>query len=146
MTLPVEALKSALKPLFDSATMPKSALDAIKSWANAYASYAQSAVAGGTIPATLAPIPVAGGFFEALEQTLKAMWTATAWLGPGLTGTTTVIPPLAASLGDVGKEQVKNREPQKALSAIADALHTYTLGIKVTVVTPAGVSSVVPLM
>lgn len=125
--------------------MPKSALEAIDSWAKAYASYAQSAIAGGTLPAALAPAAVPGKFFDALDQTLKAMWMATAWAGPGLTGTTAVVPPLSPALEAVGKSQLNNRDPEKALSAIADALHTYTLGITVTVVTAAGVASVAPL-
>jgi hypothetical protein len=125
--------------------MPNSALEAIDSWAKAYASYAQSAIAGGTVPIALAPVAVQGPFFEALDQTLKAMWMASAWIGPGLTGVVSAVPVLSPVLRVVGTSQLKNRDPEAALSEIADALHTYTLGVAVTITTAAGVSSVVPL-
>jgi len=125
--------------------MPRSSAEAVRLWAQAYASYAKSAVAGGTVPTALAPIPTAGPFFDALDQTLRAMWTAVAWAGPGLAGTTTLVPLLSPALRAVGQSQLRNTDPERALSAIADALHTYTLGIAVTVVTPAGVPSVVPV-
>lgn len=145
MTVSADVLKSGIRPFFSPGGMPKSALEAIKSWSQAYAAYAQSALAGGVVPAALAPVPVPGKFFDALDQTLKAMWMAAAWAGPALVGVTAVVPPLAPVLQAVGTSQLKNRDPEKALSAIADALHTYTLGIMVTVTTAAGVSSVAPV-
>jgi hypothetical protein len=115
-------------------------------WAVAYSSYARLATAGGTVPTVPSPLGVPGSFFEALQASLLAMWTVTPWLGPGLVGTTTLVPPLAPLLQTAGKALIKSRDPQQALSSIANALHTYTLGIAVTVVTPAGVSSVVPVI
>ena len=145
MSVSSDALKSAIRPLFKPSSMPKSALIAVDSWAKAYASYAQAAIAGGTIPATLAPVAVPGPFFEALEQTLMAMWLATAWAGPGLVGVTLFVPPLAVVLRNVGAGLLGNRDPEKALSAIADALHTYTLAVTVTVTTAVGATSVAPV-
>lgn len=145
MTVSLEALKSGIRPFFRAGSMPKSAGDAVRLWAQAYCGYAQAAVAGGVIPATLSPVPAAGKFFDALEQTLTAMWMSVAWVGPGLVGKTTTVPPLVSELQRVGRDQVKSRDPDKALSAIADALHTYTLGIAVTITAPSGASSVAPL-
>jgi hypothetical protein len=145
VTVSADVLKSALRPLFSPSGMPKSALEALDLWAKAYASYAQSAIAGGTFPAPLVPSAVSGPFFDALDQALRVMWMATAWAGPGLGGTTAVVPPLSLVLIAVGAGQLRNRDPEKALSAIVDALHTYTLGITVTVVTAAGAASVAPI-
>lgn len=145
MTVSADALRSALRPLFSPSGMPGSAAAAIDSWAKAYASYAKSAIAGGTVPAVLSPVPVPGRFFDAIDQTLGSMWMGVPWAGPGLIGATSVVPPLSPVLQAVGIGLLADRNPERALSAIADALHTYTLGITVTVVTAAGVSSVAPV-
>lgn len=126
--------------------MPSTAAAAVDLWSKAYVSYAQSAIAGGTVPAGLVPVPIPGPFFAAFGGTLSAMWLAVRWAGPGLVGQTALVPDLASQLAALGTGLLGSRDPERALSAISDALHTYTLGVTVTVVTAAGVSSAATLL
>lgn len=146
MTLLSNALREGIRPFFSKAGMPVSAASAIGDWSRAYATYAQAAIAGGTLPPLLVPAPTAGPFFDALDQTLRLMWMAVIWTGPGLVGTTTSVPSLSPILRAVGVNLLGSRDPDQALSAITDALHTYTLGVTVTVTTAAGASLVVPVV
>jgi hypothetical protein len=138
------ALRAAVGGFFSPAGMPRVA--AVSKWAAAYASYAQSAVAGGTtLTGPLSPAAVeTGDFFADLDSTLRAMWMSATWVGPGLTGTTASVPSLSAALRSNGSRLVRSSDPGLALQLTTDALHTYTLSIIVTVVSPAG-SSPMPL-
>lgn len=145
MSLQLSVLRSGLRPLFDPATMPTSAADAIVRWAQAYIPYASAAVAGGAVPALLSPVPAGGPFYQALDDSFRTMWMATPWTGPGLVGTTAAVPSLAPLLEANRARLVQSRDPELALSLIADALHTYTLSITVSVVPPSGTPAIVPL-
>ncbi len=120
--------------------------DVIRMWSQAYCRYAQAAVAGGTLPAGLIPQATDGpDFFTALDQSLRTVWMAVAWAGPGLVGTTLLVPPLLPFLLGPSATLFTSPDPQLALSLIADALHTYTLSITVTVVPATGTPLIVPL-
>lgn len=147
MTLDPSTLKEGLRPLFDPSGMPRGPVpDAVFTWITAYCGYAQSASAGGTVPATLVPLrgPI-GTFADSLDSALRVMWGAVAWTGPGLIGKTLLVPPLQGFLSPVSARLIGSRDPSLALSLITDALHTYTLSITVAVVTPSGVTVTVPL-
>jgi hypothetical protein len=149
VTLDPKKLKDAISPLFRPKTMPTGGVpQAVRDWLAAYVRYGQDAVAGGTAPAALlAPIPGPDGrFADSLDSALRTMWTAVTWVGPGLTGTTLLVPPLAPILEGVAAVLIKSRDPEQALSLITNALHTYTLSITVTVVPPSGTPATVPLV
>ena len=147
MSLAKAALLESLRPLFQPKTMPSGGVsDAVRQWVSAYIAYAEKATAGGTVPSPLVPGGASGRFSVALDQALRTMWMAAAWTGPGLAGTTLLVPPLVPLLETVGTTLLKSRDQGQALSLISDALHTYTLGITVTVVTPPGASVIVSLM
>jgi hypothetical protein len=102
----------------------------------AYVSYAQSAIAG---PVTLASLqPSASGPFsyDALDEALRTMWTAAVWVGPGVTAVTTIVPPVQPYLLAIAPPLLVSFDVEQAPTLIAEALHTYTLNVVVTV-TPA---------
>ena len=148
MTLEPDSLRNAISRFFYPATMPTGRVpDAVLQWTTAYASYAQKAVAGGTVPSVLVPaVGPDGKFFDSFDSALRTMWNAVAWTGPSLVGTTLLVPPLSPILDIVAATLIKSREPQLALSLITNALHTYTLSITVSVVSPTGTPVIVPLM
>lgn len=146
MTLSRDLLVSSIRPFFIPATMPKGDVaSVVKQWASAYSSYAIQAMAG---PAGIgSPLVVSGAsgrFSAALDSSLRSMWMAASWVGPAVVGVTLLVPPLVPTLESLGSSLITVRDPERALSAIADALHTYTLGITVTLTT-AGGSSVSPV-
>jgi hypothetical protein len=147
VTLDRDTLRQAIVPLFRPTTMPTGPVpDAVRQWVTAYVRYAQGAVAGGTVPSTLVPVPGPSGlFFTSLDSALRTMWTAVAWTGPALIGTTLLVPPLSPALVLVSSQLMQSRDPDLALSLITGALHTYTLSITVSVVPPTGTAVVVPL-
>lgn len=146
MSLSRDALTNSIRPLFDPETMPRGPVeDAVRQWTVAYVRYATSAVAGGAVPSGLIPIGSSGRFSVALDQALRTMWMAALWAGTGLAGTTLLVPPLVPALEAVGAILIASRSPDQALSLIADALHTYTLSITVTLVPPTGTPTVAPL-
>ncbi len=143
MPLSREVLRDALAPLFSPATMPAS--DAASAWLRAYAGYAQDAIAGGAVLALPLVIPpVAGEFLQAFDTGLRSMWMSAIWVGPGLTGTTAVVPPVIPSLLENSATLILSRDPVSGLEALATSIHTYTLSITVAIVLAAG-TAVVPL-
>lgn len=145
--LDVGSLRDSLSPLFRPQTMPTGPVPtAVRQWVAAYSKYAQDAIAGGTKPS---PFVVAPGpmdrFSNSLDAALRVMWTGVAWTGPSLVGTTLLVPPLAPILEGVAASLIRSRDPELALSLITDALHTYTLGITVSVVPPSGTPVIAPL-
>lgn len=120
---------------------------AVQQWVSAYARYGQSAIAGGTVPSILVPPSgPPGRFFESIDAAMRSMWMATAWIGPGLVGTTLFIPSLVPMLAAVSSQLIRSRDSDLALSLITEVLHTYTSGITVSVVTPSGATVIVSLM
>jgi hypothetical protein len=140
VTLDPRKLRDSLDHLFRPKTMPKGPVpQAVLDWLTAYAKYGNDAVAGGTLPSPLVPIPGPGGkFFDSLDSALRSMWSAVAWTGPTGTGVTLLVPPLGPSLNAVSGVLLKSRDSEQALSLITDALHTYTLSITVVVTPPTG--------
>lgn len=141
--LAVATLRSSLAPLFDGPTMPSTA--AVSRWLDAYIPYASNAIAGGTVPTLLKPPSGEGDFFTGLEAALLQLWTTAVWAGPGLTGITTFIPPLAPVLIAAGAQLIASTDASFGLHLLAESLHTYTLSIVVTITTASGVSSPAPL-
>jgi len=140
-------LRNALAPLFVPATMPRGDMQScVQQWVSAYASYASAAIAGGLLPAAIVPTTASGpDFFTALDQALRQMWMAVAWAAPGLVGVTTVVPPLQPFLVASAPTIFASSDPQLAPTLIADALHTYTLSIVVTVTPATGAPYPAPL-
>lgn len=142
--LSLSRLKTALLPLYVPATMPKS--DAIGAWARAYATYASDVVAGPTKPASPpVPPPASGDFLTGLDGVIRSMWMTVAWVGPGVTGVTALVPDIRPVLLVNSTRMAERLDQQAALDAIAQSIHTYTLSITVTVTTAAGVTSVVTI-
>ena len=137
-------LRQALRPLFDPSSMPSE--DAIRAWCEAYASYAGKAIAGPvTLPTGIQYIPTSGEFFTALDSAFRAMWTAAKWIGPGVTAVTAVVPPLQPYFAALSPAIMSSYDPEVAPSLIAEALHTYTLSITVTVTPATGTPFIVTL-
>lgn len=124
--------------------MPKGDVtSATKEWAAAYASYASAAMAGpAAIAAPLLAVGFPGRFSTALDASLRTMWMAAPWVGPAVVGVTLFVPPLVPILESLGASLITVSDPERALTVIADALHTYTLGITVTLTTATGASVV----
>lgn len=118
----------------------------VLAWTTAYVTYAAGAIAGGLLPAAIVPVGADGpDFFTALDSALRQMWMAVAWASPGLTGVTTVVPPLQPLLAAPSATLFASSDPQLAPTLIADALHTYTLSIVVTVTPATGTPYPAPL-
>lgn len=142
------ALRSSLADLFRPESMPAGDVkSAVAGWISRYAVYAQSANAGPAILTAplVAPAPVGSDFVSALDSSLRAMWMAAVWAGPGVVGTTAVVPPVGPSLLANSGILIDSSDPQQAVSLIADSIHTYTLSITVTLVPVTGTPTVVPL-
>lgn len=110
--------------------------DPLGAWMTAYVTYAQAAVAG---PVTLAaPLTTVSGPFtyDVLDSALRTMWTAAVWVGPGVSAVTTAVPPVQPFLQALAPSLLSSFDVELAPTLIAEALHTYTLSIVVTV-TPA---------
>lgn len=147
MTLDRSLLQRSISHLFESSTMPKGATpSAVMEWASAYSSYANAAIAGGTMHTPLIPVPGPNSlFFDSMDSSFRSMWMTTVWTGPSLVGTTLFVPSLSSVLRATSDRLVGSRDPRLALTLITEALHTYTLGITVTVVPPSGTPATVPL-
>lgn len=142
--LSLDGLKASMRHLFTAGSMP--AGDAVGAWIRSYTPYAQAALAGGTVPtAPLVAPPASGDFLTALDGALRGMWMSVAWAGPGLIGKTAVVPPVQPFITANFGELLGSRDPERALAAIAQSIHTYTLSITVTVVTATGAATVVTL-
>lgn len=135
--LSADALRGQIRPLFDPDTMPGP--DPVLAWTKAYSAYAQTVLAGPVaLAAPLAPVGGDGQFFDALEAALRSMWMTAAWVGPGVTASTTSVPPLRPLLDSLSPEIISSYDRELAPSLIAEAIHTYTLSIVVTVVPSSG--------
>ena len=145
MPLDQGQLRDSLKPLFQPGSMPTA--DAVGAWARAYIPYASQAIAGALKLVTpLSPVPGAGAdFFEAIDQSFRAMWMATGWAGPAVVGAVTIVPPLGPYLKAYSAILLTSFDRELALSSIAVALHTYTLSIIVTATPATGTPFPVPL-
>lgn len=132
-----------MRQLFSAAGMRDTG--AVAAWLNSYSTYARDAVAGIVLPLAFIPTLVeTGDFFQSLEASLEASWRSVVWVGPGATGTIAFVPPLVPTLRSVGAQLITSYDPGLGLQLITEALHTYTLGVVVTVLA-AGVSSPAPL-
>jgi hypothetical protein len=137
-------LRDSIRPFYDPKTMPTG--DVVLAWVRAYVVYANDALAGATkLAVPLVPQGASGNFPVAIDMALRSTWLAASWVGPGLTGKTTLVPPFVPFLLQHASTLIANRDAEAALAAIAQSIHTYTLSITVTVVTAAGAASVVPL-
>lgn len=137
-------LRDALRPLYTPGTMP--ADDPVLEWVEAYARYANDALAGPTkLASPLITQGTAGDFLTALDMALRTAWMKAAWVGPGLVGVTTLVPPIGPFLLQNAPALLSSYDREAALAAIAQSIHTYTLSITVTVTTASGVSTVVTL-
>lgn len=134
MPLAAATLRQAMRSLFDSNTMPTG--DPLGDWMRAYVSYAQSGIAG---PVALAQDLVVGSgpfTLDVLDAALRTMWTAAVWAGPGVTAVTSLVPPVQPLLLAIAPTLNASYDVELAPTLIAEALHTYTLSVVVTV-TPA---------
>jgi hypothetical protein len=129
------SLRQGIRSLFEPGTMPSD--DVAGPWCSAYASYAVGALAGPvTLVGSLVPVSGKGPFFDILDSSFRAMWMSAVWAGPGVTAITTVVPPLQPSLQALIPQLMTSFDRELGPSLIAEAIHTYTLSIIVTV-TPA---------
>lgn len=141
------ALRESIRPFFSPGTMPRGPMpQVVVEWALAYITYAQTAVAGPCLPGPLSPVPAEGEFFRAMDDSLRAMWLATPWAGPGFVGTTASVPSLAAHMEANMARLLQSYDPDLALSVITDVLHTYTTQITVTLTSVGGASSLVSIV
>lgn len=147
MTLDPVTLRDSIASFFDSRTMPTGPVPSVvQQWATAYAKYGIAANAGPTLPISLiAPPGPVDQFSASLDSALRAMWMSVAWVGPSLIGTTLIVPPLNPILDAVSTQLIKSRDRELALSLITNALHTYTLGITVSIVSPIGATVIATL-
>jgi hypothetical protein len=132
-----ERLRSALDPLFRGSTMPTD--NAVGDWCRAYAEYAGDATAGvAVLAAPLESFGVPGPFLDALDQALRTMWMSAVWTGIGVTAATSLVPPVQPFISAVSPALLSSYDPDFGLTLIAEALHTYTLSITVSVVPASG--------
>lgn len=135
MPLSAADLRRIMKPLFEPQTMDTS--DPLGAWVRAYSKYASRGVAGPVALATPLTSALSGPFtISTFSTAVTQMWTNAAWTGPGVTAVTTLIPPLDPILLSLAPTLVASYDPELAPTLIAEALHTYTLSVVVTV-TPA---------
>lgn len=118
--------------------------NAVDAWVTAYARYAKDATAG--VVALASPLSSAGGsgpmFFDRLDSALRSLWMSAVWAGPGVTALTTVVPPLQPFLAVASATLSTSLDRELAATLIAEALHTYTLSVVVTI-TPASGTPVI---
>lgn len=140
MSLDINVLKGALAPFFMPATMPRGGLgETVGEWVSAYIRYGMMAHAAGVVPVKLSTVSIKNGdFIGSLDSSLRAVWLASTWAGPGLVGSTSFVPPLGPAMFPITRMLLVSRDADLALSSIVAALHTYTLGIVVTIVPSSG--------
>lgn len=122
--------------------------NSLSRWCSIYSTWASSAIAGPTVlskPLTTATV-VTGDFFDSLDASFRSMWMSAVWVGPGVTAITTVIPPLQPFLRSLSASLISSYDPELAPTLISTALHTYTLGITVTITPITGTPFIVPLI
>lgn len=143
MPLAASDLRREIRSLFDPSGMPSSG--AVEAWVRSYSRYAQSAAAGGavTLGSPLsAVIPNGSSFFDQLDSALRSLWTSAVWVGPGVTAVTTAVLPLQPFITPVSSALNVSFDRELAATLIAEALHTYTLSVVVTI-TPASGTPVI---
>lgn len=137
-------LRQALRPLFEPGTMPSA--NPVGDWCKAYATYAQKAMAGVVaLAAPLVPSSAPGQFHAAFDAALRKMWMTAVWVGPGVTAVTAVVPPVIPFLVALAPALNSTFDRELAPTLIAEALHTYTLSIVVSVIPPTGSPVPTPL-
>lgn len=137
-------LEQSLRPLFDPPTMPRE--DVVGAWCRAIIPYAQAAIAGPVaLVAPLSPVSLNGDFLSSLDVALRTMWTSAVWAGPAVTAVTTLVPPVAPFVMASAPVLIVNSDPELGRKLIAEAIHTYTLSIVVTVTPATGTPFAVPL-
>lgn len=143
-----DLLQGSLRQFFSPSTMPRgSVAEVVSQWASSYIKYASFAVAGGTILVSpLQAIPVGGAFFNAIDQSFRSLWMSAVWAAPGMVGKTFFVPSLVPLLQKNAGELISSRDPDRALTLIVESLHSYTLGITVSVVGPSGTPVIVPIV
>jgi hypothetical protein len=169
-------LTQALQDLFEGKPLsggkpahPQTATAAGDRWATAYADYATGATAGPTAPTAglipAAKIPLASALatafqagadtnvpaIAAMDTAFVAFWTGMTFVGPGVTGVVSLVPPppsLTGALSAAFQAGVAHPAPSAAAQAskIADAFNTWTTSVMVlNTVTVGGATSTVPL-
>jgi hypothetical protein len=138
-------IRQAIAPLFKQDGMPSD--DPVGKWCSAYADAVKAVIAGPVkLAAGLVPQHGGGpGFFVLLDTAFRTMWMSAAWVGPGVTAVTAVVPPLIPFLTALSPALMVSFDSELAPSLIAEALHTYTLSITVTITPPTGTPFIVPL-
>jgi len=136
-------LASAMRPFFVPGSMPRS--QGATAWMRAYAGYAQSATALPCVLAAPLAVPSSDGpFFSVIDALMASMWASALWAAPGFAGITVPPPPVSPVLLSLGLVGVT--DPGSAVQLVSSALHTYTIGLTVTVTSATGVTSVVPIV
>ncbi len=137
-------LRQAMRHLFEPGTMPSD--DPVRDWCTAYALYGQKALAGvAALSSPLVPGSAGGEFLDALDSAMRKMWMSAVWVGPGVTAATSVVPPLQPFLIALAPSLITSYDRELAPTLIAEALHTYTLSIVVSVVPASGTPVPTPL-
>ncbi len=137
-------LRQAMRPLFEPGTMPSD--DPVGDWVKAYAVYAQKAIAGPVaLSAPLVPSTAGGQFIVGFDAALRKMWMSAVWVGPGVTALTSVVPPVQPFILALAPTLITSFDREQAATLIAEALHTYTLSIVVSVVPASGTPVPTPL-
>ncbi len=139
-------LRQALRPLFEPGTMPSA--DTVGAWCRAYATYAQKAMAMAgavVLAAPLVPSSAPGQFYTALDIALRNMWMTAIWVGPGVAAVTAIVPSVIPFLTALAPALGSTFDRELAPTLIAEALHTYTLSIIVSVIPPTGSPIPTPL-
>ena len=73
------------------------------------------------------------------------MWMSAVWVGPGIVGTTLLVPPIAPIILANSSVLITSFDKERSLDLMSAALHVYTLTVTVTLSSLAG-ASVVPLI
>jgi len=144
--LTASLIKQAIAPLFAENGMPSD--DPVGKWCTAYAGAVAAAIAGPVkLVAGLVPGHGGGdGFFNLLDAAFRTMWMSAAWIGPGVTAVTTVVPPLQPFLLALSPALNSTFDRELAPTLLSEALHSYTLGIVVMVAPMSGTPFTATLM
>jgi hypothetical protein len=160
VALSSSTLETQLRSLFLGPDFPRTPQDAADRWANAYLTYAGSAVAapGGSPVGLSAPLfssPLAGAFgandpsttAQAFGAAMLAFWTPVTWAGPAVGGATTLVGGAAtlpvAVLGLMASLAASRATAAQAATTWANALHAATILTVVTYVLPLPASPVI---
>jgi len=176
MPLVESSLNQSLRDIFEGVpSYPLDAPEAGAKWASAYANYASTATAGGTLPVPLSlngakntlASALSAGFTAAkeaagpdglataaaaLEAAFVAFWFAPpiqfAAIPPLVTGVvSTALPGLGIALSPIfAAGVVQKASAAQQASAVAAALHAWTKTVQVTTTGPSGPNPPVPLI